>query len=161
MCFWTVAGHGLYWPSLITVWHREPGGNDSGEVCSRSSWIWHVHHWKIQVHPLQDLRRRLLTRCEECGRKGRPNVSHQWDREPGHWWRGERGLYHRECSSLIELRRIRDYDETLIWALVSEILDRSGETPKEFGERFTGYNASLPFHLRYRLGRILKPKDGE
>lgn len=112
--------YGRYWPPLITVWHREPGGRDAFEVCRNyrrwqdadgkwhtrwlTGWRWHVHHWKIQVHPVQALRRSLLTRCSWCGgrsRKGDPvNVSHSWDGPRGHWWQGEPGLFHRDCSSV-------------------------------------------------------------
>lgn len=112
--------HGLYWPTLITVWHVEPGGRDSGEVCRHYTripvgngqwttqhhhgWRWHVHHWRIQVHPLQALRRWALTRCAWCDgrqRKNDPvNVSHSWDGPRGRWWQGEPGLYHHDCSSV-------------------------------------------------------------
>ena len=108
--FWTLAGRGFYWPSLITIWHVEPDGRDSGEVCKRHGrWRWHIHHWRVQVHPIQALRRRLLTRCEWCGGRSRKgdavNVSHQWDRKPGPWWRGERGLFHVDCSSIESAHR--------------------------------------------------------
>lgn len=111
---------GLYWPSLITVWHSEPGGQDSGEVCKHYTraqdaagkwqttilhgWRWHIHHWRIQIHPLQDLRRWALTRCAWCGGRSRKgdyvNTSHQWDGPRGRWWRGEPGLFHRDCSMI-------------------------------------------------------------
>jgi hypothetical protein len=98
-----------YWPALITVWHREPGGHDSGTVCSyRTHWR-HPWHWRIQVHPLQTLRRRLLTRCSWCGGRSRKgdwvNISHQWDGKRGPWWRGERGLFHRDCSMIENAHR--------------------------------------------------------
>ena len=99
--FWVVAGHGLYWPCMITVWHRDPSDYDD-TTCRGQRWQWHVHHWKIQVVPLQLLRRRLLTRCTWC--RGRSvkgdvvNISHQWDGPRGRWWQGEPGLYHRGCS---------------------------------------------------------------
>jgi len=114
--FWILAGRGVYFPSLVTVWHREPGGRDSLTVCGRRvqqgdgtwrysrGWRWHVHHWRIQIPPLQSLRRRLLTRCTWC--KGRSvkgdqvNISHQWNRARGHWWQGERGLFHQDCSAI-------------------------------------------------------------
>lgn len=124
--FWTVAGRGWYWPSLITIWHVEPGGHDSGEVCKhqervqrpdgtwkyelRSGWRWHVHHWRIQVPPLQHLRRRMLTRCEWCGGRSRKgdavNVSNGGDRERGPWWRGERHLMHVDCSAIQRAHRV-------------------------------------------------------
>src|SRR5262249_54435633 len=57
---------GRYWPAIITVWHREPGGHDSGAVCKpyrrvfdegtrtwrlKPSHAWRLHfwHWRIQV----------------------------------------------------------------------------------------------------------------
>lgn len=104
-----------YWPALVTVWHREPGGHDSGEVCRHyrrdgdrvtvtPGWRFHVHHWKIQVPPLQKLRRRLLTRCTWCGGRSTKgdavDVSKQWDGSRGRWWRGEPGLYHGNCSAI-------------------------------------------------------------
>jgi hypothetical protein len=99
--FWVLAGHALYWPGLITVWHHDPSDYDH-TTCHAQRWRWHVHHWRIQVLPLQQLRRRLLTRCTWCKgrhtRKDQVNISHQWDRAPGHWWQGEAGLYHRDCS---------------------------------------------------------------
>lgn len=114
--FWRLGGREYYWPPLITVWHSEPGGHDALSVCSERvqrpngkwkrtrGWRWHVHHWKIQIPPLQQLRRRFLTRCAWCGgrdRKGdRINISHQWHRPRGHWWQGEQGLFHRDCSAI-------------------------------------------------------------
>lgn len=103
--FWNIAGVEYYWPGLITVWHVDPSGFDSNHDCPYSSnWQWHIHHWKIQVHPLQHFRRWALTRCEWCkgrSRKGdHVNISHQWDRDKGQWWKGERGLFHSDCSSI-------------------------------------------------------------
>lgn len=115
---------------LITVWHREPGGKDSGEVCKHYYslhtkhewapdgevgkplyehfiiWTWklHVHHWRLQIHPYQNFRRRVLTRCAWCGGrsvKGDPvNISHQWDSPKKPWWQGEKGLFHHDCSTV-------------------------------------------------------------
>lgn len=115
--FWCVAGRGLYWPPLVTVWHHEPGGRDSGEVCRhivryrddhgewrvkiRHGWRAHVHHWRIQIHPLQVLRRRLLTRCAHCGgrstKTNQVNVAAGWYTRETPWWCGEAELYHRDC----------------------------------------------------------------
>jgi hypothetical protein len=95
----------IRWPAFVTVWHREPGGHDSGTVCRWSgSWRWHVHHWRVQVHPLQQLRRWALTRCEWCGgrsRKGdKVNFSSSWDGVRSRWWRGERDLRHHDCDTV-------------------------------------------------------------
>ena len=101
--FWVVAGRGLYGPCLITVWHRDPSGYDD-TTCRGARWRWHVHHWKIQIPPLQHLRRRLLTRCAWCGGRSvkgdSVNHSHSWDGQRARWWQGERGLFHSDCSSI-------------------------------------------------------------
>jgi hypothetical protein len=113
--FWRLVGRDWYWPPLITIWHREPGGADALDVCQQriqrpdgtwrltKGWRWHVRHWKIQVHPAQALRRRLLTRCAWCGGRERNadpvNTSFSWDGPRGRWWQGEPGLYHRDCSA--------------------------------------------------------------
>jgi hypothetical protein len=117
-------GRRVWFPPLITVWHVEPDGHDSGEVCKHyrryrdrdgtwqtrvlHGWRWHVHHWRIQVHPLQKLRRRLLTRCAWCaGRhRRRDAVNHAltWDGPRGRWWQGEPGLYHSDCASIKQAR---------------------------------------------------------
>lgn len=118
---WRLAGRDYWWPSLITIWHVEPGGRDALTVCSRRyqdkrgrwhhtrSWRWHIHHWRLQFPPLQQLRRRLLTRCAWCGghsRKGDPvNISHQWNGPRAGWWRGEPGLFHQDCSSVEHAHR--------------------------------------------------------
>ncbi|MBP2583035.1 hypothetical protein J3A78_003513 [Streptomyces sp. PvR006] len=114
--FWRLNGRDYYWPSWVTVWHREPKGHDGLSVCGRRvqrrdgtwrfarSWRWHVHHYKIQLCFYQNLRRRLLTRCSWCGGRSvkgdQVNVSHSWDGPRGRWWQGEKGLFHGDCSSV-------------------------------------------------------------
>lgn len=64
---------------------------------------WHVQHWRFQVHLWQTFRRWALTRCEGCGKRfswGYCPTSHSWDSQPPRWFRGERGLYHSECSGM-------------------------------------------------------------
>jgi hypothetical protein len=115
-------GHEFYVPSMITIWHVEPGGADSGEVCKHyrrwqdedgkwqtkitSGWRWHVHHWKIQVRPFQQIRRRLLTKCTWCKgshHKNDPvNCSNGSRSEKSRWWQGEKGLFHSGCTSVWE-----------------------------------------------------------
>ena len=120
--FMTIAGRGFYWPSIITVWHREPGGADSGEVCKHfrkvpgterhevtRAWKWHVHHYSIQIQPLQELHRRVFGRCGWCGArstKRRPvNVSHQWDGPRRRLFRIDRSLFHSDCSTVEHAHR--------------------------------------------------------
>lgn len=115
--FWNLAGRQFYFPSVITVWHRDPSGYDD-ITCRRKRWKLHVHHWRIQVQPLQQLRRRLLTRCTWCGgrdQKGNAvNVSHQWDGPRGRWWNGEPGLYHSNCSTAWSAHRTCLCDEPML-----------------------------------------------
>lgn len=65
---------------------------------------WHVHHWRLQVHPLQSLRRRLFSRCEECERgfrSGESVVGRCWDEPPRRWFewfRSERYIRHADCE---------------------------------------------------------------
>jgi hypothetical protein len=119
--FWVLAGREFYWPPLVTVWHREPGGADSGSVCKHTrrvwdddalkwrykrvnGWRWHVHHWHLTVPPVLAARRWLLTRCAWCGgpsRKGsKVNHSRGWDGPRGRWWQGEPDLYHEGCYTV-------------------------------------------------------------
>ena len=114
--FWRLAGRDYYFPSLITVWHREPGGRDGLSVCSKRvqrrdgtwrrtrGWRCHIHHYKIQFRTYQQLRRRLLTRCAWCGQRSvkgdQVNISHQWGGPRGRWWKGEPGLFHHDCSAI-------------------------------------------------------------
>lgn len=124
--FWRFGNIEVYWPDIITIWHNEPNGHDSGEVCKhytrwqddhgvwhgkpKRAWRYHIHHWSIQIRPLQKFSRWAFTRCEWCGGRSRKgdmvNVSKQWDRDKTPWWRGERGLFHSDCSSISTAHRV-------------------------------------------------------
>lgn len=168
--FATVAGRGIYWRSLITVWHVEPGGRDALSVCGYDAdgrrnirsgrWRWHIRHWKIQVSPLQRWRRALLTRCEECGRRGSPNISHQWDRDHRQrWWKGERGLYHLQCSSLRTLRNAQADADRLTLRILDAYRVTTDMTRDEaldwfvHGVRFDTGMWRAARSLRYRLDK--------
>lgn len=104
-----IAGRAIRWPSLITVWHRDPSGVDD-KTCPTypgNAWRLHVHHWRLQIHPLQQWRRRLLTRCEVCGGRSKKghvvNVRRSWTPKAP-WWRGETGLAAMACAG-VELAR--------------------------------------------------------
>lgn len=91
-----------YWPSIIDVWHYEPGGYDSLTVCG-PRWRWHVHHWRLRSIPLINLRRRLLTRCAWCGgrhRKGDRVNTARGGTPRGRWWKGEKNLFHGDCIGI-------------------------------------------------------------
>lgn len=52
---------------------------------------WHVHHWRIQFHPWQNLKRRYWDKCCACGKRGfPPGVGAIGD------WSGEK-IWHDTC----------------------------------------------------------------
>lgn len=41
---------------------------------------WHIHHWSIQFHPLQNLKRRYWDKCCVCGKRGfKSSAISDWD----------------------------------------------------------------------------------
>jgi hypothetical protein len=92
----------LYWPAMITIWHHDPGDYDCFDQCPHdSNWRWHIHHWRIQIRPLQHFRRWALTRCSVCGGRSTKtypvNCTNMWDAPKTPWWGGETHLYHSRC----------------------------------------------------------------
>lgn len=173
---WTfaLAGRVFRMRRLATIWHVEPKGHDSGTVCKHQirwqdddgewhykplrSWRWHVHHWRIQIPFLQELRARLFDRCALCGRKGRPNVSHSWDGERLGWWKfkSRKGLYHSECSALGSLRNARSDDEDLIRHLFAAVcLLRDTTEPETLAWLTDPTKRGLEFRPAYRLTGLL------
>jgi hypothetical protein len=120
---WYLADKTLYFPPLVTIWHREPDDQDSGTVCTRdTNWRWHFDHWEYQIHPVQKWRRRIMTRCAECGgrstKKDPVNCSLQWENDEVPWWYPEPGLYHQTCSSKARARTAEQHqarDRTKTW----------------------------------------------
>jgi hypothetical protein len=52
---------------------------------------WHIHHWQIQFHPFQDLKRRYWDKCAVCGKRGfKGSAMGSWD--------GDR-IWHQECDT--------------------------------------------------------------
>lgn len=65
---------------------------------------WHVWHWKIQIHPLQKLRRWLFSCCAKCGNGfvwGYSPVSMGWSNKKTRFFKGEEDVYHFECYAEI------------------------------------------------------------
>lgn len=60
---------------------------------------WHVHHWEIQVRPLNQLRRWLFSRCCVCGGRFR------WGEAPIGCWSGTKE-WHSQCDRNIERKEI-------------------------------------------------------
>lgn len=111
--FVRVLGREFYFPALVTVWHVDPEKGGDADSCrrawkerygfDRSFWVYklHVHHWSIQIAPLNAFRRRLLTRCAGCGKPFPYNyapIGYAWDRPRRSFWKrwtkGEEGLFH-------------------------------------------------------------------
>lgn len=101
--FVTVFGRRWYFPSMVTIWHVEPGGHDSGEICKhwvggkhRNRWRWHVWHWQVQVIPIQRVRH-YFDRCEGCKQRMRRStrIGTGWD---------SKGVMHDWCYSLRHVR---------------------------------------------------------
>lgn len=62
---------------------------------------WHVHHWRVQVHAIQSLKRRLFTRCEHCGKGfgwGQAVHTSSWHGTGPRWFRSEPNVHHAGCS---------------------------------------------------------------
>lgn len=51
---------------------------------------WHIHHWSIQFHPLQALKRRYWDKCCKCGKRGFNGAAFSD-------WHGTE-LWHQECD---------------------------------------------------------------
>lgn len=74
---------------LVRPWWRHPR--------------WHLHHWKINVHAITDLKRFLFSRCAGCRRRfrwGYAPTTNSWDGPGPRWFRGEPDLWHSECHSI-------------------------------------------------------------
>lgn len=54
---------------------------------------WHLHHWKIQFHPWQRLKRRYWDKCCKCGKRGfKGSACGDWD--------GTK-IWHSECDTTL------------------------------------------------------------
>lgn len=141
----------------FTIWHVEPKGRDAFSVCKHNTrWKWHVHHWRIQVHYEQRLRRFLLERCEHCGHRypwGYAPVSHQWGSPRSRWRDGVvKRAYHHECSAAIAWKGNNGEAEEIVRALFAAYrVERDlSET-----EAFDALSKGWEFRPQYRMQNIL------
>jgi len=61
---------------------------------------WHLHHWKVQVRPLQDFKRWAFSRCATCGKRfswGYAPVSTSWEGDGPKWFKSEQHVHHHDC----------------------------------------------------------------
>jgi len=61
---------------MLRPWYRHPR--------------WHIHHWKIQFHPWQNIKRRYWTKCSKCKKRGFKGGA------MGNWSGTE--IWHEECG---------------------------------------------------------------
>lgn len=53
---------------------------------------WHIHHWELQFHPFQKLKRRYWDKCCVCGKRGFKGAAYSdWD--------GTR-IWHQQCNEV-------------------------------------------------------------
>lgn len=118
---------------FITIWHVDPGVCDNDDSCYEGmrayysgrgevdgypgqldqmwwfnkalAWRLHFWHWRVQIHPLQNLKRWLSSRCDYCGEGFAwgeiPVTTHDdpyQNNQPGWLW-SERDVFHSECFS--------------------------------------------------------------
>lgn len=55
---------------------------------------WHIKHWSIQFHPLQNIKRRYWDKCCKCGKRGFKSAA------IGDWYGTK--LWHQECDDTIK-----------------------------------------------------------
>lgn len=98
--------------SIVEIWHREPGGADSGTVCGHHPGWTHFRHWRFTFPLAYEWRRRLFTCCEWCG--GRYRKTDRVDMSVGNWidWTplhttrfGTADAMHRDCYSIASAHR--------------------------------------------------------
>ena len=81
-------------------WNREESLNNYANIIygyilrsTRKWWQhprWHIHHWSIQFHPLQNLKRRYWDKCCKCGKRGfKSSAIGDWD---------GKNIWHQECD---------------------------------------------------------------
>ena len=82
-------------------WNRDDALN--GYVSAIYGWLlrsnrkwyhhpkWHIWHWKLQIHPIQQIKRRYWDKCSVCGKRGFKGSA------IGDW--GGKKIWHQECDT--------------------------------------------------------------
>lgn len=168
-------GFEAYFPSVVTVWHSEPRGADSGTVCkdgrglgSALSWktlrftIRHRDHVRLQVSPWQQLCRRIWTRCQECGepfRRKQSVTSHSWGNGGPGWRSPEQGVFHSKCSALVTTRS-KSAERLAVLELICDVWGISGSDVQELAPmRWTDMPSHDAWNRAWRVMYDLKKSD--
>jgi hypothetical protein len=70
---------------------------------------WHFWHWKIQIHPLQLLKRWVFSRCCHCSGRfgfGESPIAYSWHGTGPRWFRGETKIAHQSCDRIEAQRQV-------------------------------------------------------
>lgn len=80
------------WLEINRPWYKHPR--------------YHVWHWRIQIHPIQKLKRYLFTRCGYCGKGFKYGESGfgTWNGEGPMWFKSEK-MWHDKCNSKVNDKR--------------------------------------------------------
>lgn len=65
---------------------------------------WHLHHWRVQVHALQNFKRWAFSRCASCGGRfpwGYAPTSSSWSGGGPRWFRSETHVHHHDCYNAV------------------------------------------------------------
>ncbi len=93
--------------TFLTLWHVDPEKDGTDSSCQNgkpfrwTGWRLHFWHWRIQINPLQDLKRWLFSRCADCQKRfrwGYAPISRNWSGTGPRWFRREESVYHHECA---------------------------------------------------------------
>lgn len=75
--------------SLQRPWYRHPR--------------WHIWHWELQIHPVQDFKRWAFSRCAKCHKRfpwGYSVISGSWEGTGPRWFYSEKNVFHQGCDYL-------------------------------------------------------------
>ena len=90
----------------LDIWHDEPGGHDSGEVCGRlpmavgARLLWtvrHARHLHYRFWPYLNVKRWIVDRCDHCGQRFR------W-KDARHSYQSTDKVWHDVCMTLRHVR---------------------------------------------------------
>lgn len=132
-----------WWSAVPTTTTVETADGREERVTGRwgyysTGWTWHVNHWSVQIHVLQMWRRWRHSRCAHCNRRfpwGYSPTSHSWAGD-GPSRKGEPGVYHHECSTILSQRAHLDRQRNAIRFLFDGLRVEQDLSEQEMLARF-------------------------